>query len=211
MKKGVIFDVDGTLFETGDGIKYCADYVLQSLNVPRLSEDKLNSFIGPSLFYSFTQTVGLDEQTALHAVELYRARYKDVILDMSRPYDGIEDMLSALYADGYMLAVASSKPLVMVQKLLDKYGVTKYFTRVCAPDYARRGSEKAALITEAAGGCDSLMVGDTKFDIDGAHEAGYAAIAVTYGYGERSTLTSAEYFADTPQQVLQTAKRHFNQ
>lgn len=201
MSKGVIFDVDGTLFETGDGIKHCARYAVKALDLPPIPEEKLNGFIGPSLYHSFTVIAGFPEDVALKAVEIYREIYWQVCVDMSRPYDGVSEMLERLYKNGYTLSIASSKPLVMVNRLLESAGYAKYFTKVMAPDYARKGSDKAELIKSAAVAEKSVMVGDTHFDIDGAHGAGIKAIGVTYGYGERDTLTGAEMLADTPNDV----------
>ena len=199
--KTVIFDVDGTLFETGKGIKECVVYSLDKLGLPKISEEKLSKFIGPSLYYSFTVTVGMSDELAKKAVAIYRERYHAVGIDEAKPYDGVPEMLSSLYNSGYGLAVASSKPLVMVNRLLNKFDLYKYFSRVCAPDGAAVSSDKSGLVLEACGGGEGVMVGDTEFDIDGAHGAGVNAIGVTYGYGKPSSLVSADFIAHTPLEV----------
>ena len=199
--KTVIFDVDGTLFETGKGIKECVRYSLDKLNLPQISEEKLSKFIGPSLYYSFTVTVGMSDELARMAVEVYRERYHAVGIDEASPYEGVPEMLDILYNSGYELAVASSKPLVMVNRLLEKFDLKKYFTRVCAPNGAAVSSDKSGLVTMACGGGSGVMVGDTKYDIDGAHGAGVNAIGVTYGYGTREALICADYIAATPMDI----------
>lgn len=203
MKLCAIFDVDGTLFDTGAGIKDCVRYALSELNAPPLSEAQLNTFIGPSLFYSFTNTAHLSEEDAARAVSLYRERYAVSGIDNAAPYPGVLDMLSTLTRQGVLLSVASSKPQVFVDRLLKNYGITDLFARVCAPDYAKTSNDKAALIASAAASPRSVMVGDTRFDIEGARRAGLQVIAVTYGYGAKNDLLSADYLADSPKRVAQ--------
>lgn len=116
-------------------------------------------------------------------------------------------MLELLASEKYVLSVASSKPLVMVEKLLEHSGLRKYFARVCAPDYARRGSDKAKLVRAACAAENSVMVGDTHFDIDGAHGAGIKALGVTYGYGKVETLFAADALARSPKEIPALVKK----
>lgn len=196
-----IFDVDGTLFDTGAGIKDCVRYALSQLKAPPLSETQLNTFIGPSLFYSFSHTAGLSEEDAARAVALYRERYAVTGIDSAVPYRGVLDMLSTLARKGVSLSIASSKPQVFVSRLLKNYGIEDMFARVCAPDYAKTSNDKSALIAAAAAAPRSVMVGDTRFDIEGAKKAGLKVIAVLYGYGKKSELESADYLAESPARV----------
>ena len=199
--KTVAFDVDGTLFETGKGIKECVKYALDKLGLPQIGEDKLSKFIGPSLYYSFTVTVGLSDELAQKAVSVYREIYYAVGIDEAGPYEGVPQMLEALYSSGYELAVASSKPLVMVNRLLNKFDLSKYFVRVCAPDGAAVSNDKSSLVRAAMGDTMGVMVGDTGYDIEGAHGAGVNAIGVTYGYGTSEALKNADYIAASPYEV----------
>ena len=194
MKYGVIFDVDGTLFDTGEGIIDCARHALAAVGAPPLAEEKLPGFIGPSLYHSFT-------------VEAYRARYQETGIELSHPYAGIDELLQMLDRDGYALSVASNKPLSMVHYLLDKYGYRKYFRAVFAPDFATRSSDKSDLIRQAAIAEHNVMVGDTRFDIEGAHKAGVKAIAATYGYGEAESLAKADWAAASPREVYEIVRR----
>lgn len=210
MQDCVIFDVDGTLFDTGEGIRDCARYALQQLGAT-FPEDKLNLFIGPSLYYSFHETVGLSEAESERGVELYRSRYKKTGIDMSRPYDGVPELLRTLKKEGYILTVASSKPLEMVEYLLGKYDMRRYFTELAAAEFATRTSDKADYVRTAALGKRNVMVGDTHFDIDGAHRAGVPVIAAAYGFGKRETLQAADIIADTPSQVYECITKFFSQ
>lgn len=208
-KTCVLFDCDGTLFDTGEGIRDCARYALRGLGVTDFPDDKLNTFIGPSLFYSFHNTVGLSEQEAMRGVELYRARYQKTGIDKSHPYEGIAETLAKLHADGYILTVASSKPLTMVEYLLNKYDMRKYFAFIAAAEFATVTSDKREYVRKASLGERNVMVGDTHFDIEGAHNAGVPAIAVSYGFGARETLAAAEYIAETPMDVYRIVRENF--
>ncbi|MDE7395531.1 MAG: HAD hydrolase-like protein [Clostridiales bacterium] len=196
-----IFDMDGTLFDTGAGIKDCVRYALSVLNAPPLSEAQLNTFIGPSLFDSFSRTAKLSAEDATRAVALYREKYAVTGLESAVPYNGVLDMLSMLARKGVLLSIASAKPKVFVDKLLQVYGITDMFACVCAPDFAKTNSDKSALISAAAVSPRSVMVGDTRFDVEGAKKAGFPVIAVLYGYGKKSELQAADYLAESPARV----------
>lgn len=208
MSACVIFDVDGTLFDTGEGIKECVRLAIKESGAVPLTETQLDSFIGPSLFYSFSTTAGLNEEQTKKAVENYRAHYWADGVKKAAPYAGIREVLNALRADGYTLAIASSKPIAMVEFLLEAHDMKKYFARVIAVDYARTDSDKAVLIKEALAEDSGVMVGDTRFDIDGAHTVGIRAIAAAYGYGSADTLADAEYTANSPQEVYKIVRAH---
>lgn len=197
--------MDGTLFDTGEGIKASARYALNAVGAPPMAEDKLNLFIGPSLYHSFSVTAGLNEETALKAVEAYRERYFAHDVYLSHPYDGISEMLIELTRLGYGISIASSKPLVMVEKLLEKYDYAKYFSKVIAPDYAHKSNDKSGMVQRAKTAELNLMVGDTVYDIDGAHGAGIKVVAVTYGYGVNGTLAAADAFAASPAEIITIA------
>lgn len=204
----VIFDVDGTLFDTGEGIRDCARHALDALGAD-FPDEQLNRFIGPSLFYSFSVTAGLDDEAAMRGVELYRERYKKTGIDMSRPYDGIIPLLTELTSDGYTLTVASSKPESMVLYLLDKFDMRRYFRTVAAADFTTVQNDKTGFVKKASLCKKNVMVGDTVYDIEGAHNAGIAVIAVTYGFGARESLQAADYTADTPAELYEIIKKHY--
>lgn len=204
----IIFDVDGTLFDTGEGIRDCARYALRTLGAD-FPEEKLNLFIGPSLFYSFHETVGLNEEQSHKGVELYRSRYQNTGIDLSRPYEGVEWLLDKLFTLGYTLSIASSKPQPMIEYLLHKHDFARYFTAVIGAQFATVSSDKSEYVRSASLGERNIMVGDTHFDIEGAHKAGVPAVAVTYGFGAVDTLQEAEYIAASPAAVFEATTRHF--
>lgn len=210
MSDCVIFDCDGTLFDTGDGIRDCARRSLADLCVA-FPEEKLNMFIGPSLFYSFNSIVGLDEEQSKRGVEIYRKYYHKEGIDMSHPYDGIVELLTKLKSDGCAVTIASSKPVKMVEYLLSKYDMRKFFDKICAADFSTVSNDKSDMVKSASVGTRNIMVGDTHFDIEGAHKAGVKAIAAAYGFGARDTLAEADYVAYTPAEIYTCLAEVFGQ
>jgi len=128
--KAVLFDFDGTLVDSSEGIFKSVLYSLESFGIKETDPERLNYFIGPPLWHSFMHLYGVDEQTAEKMVEKYRERYNGIGLYESRLYDGVAPMLKTLYDNGVKISVASSKPLIFIEKLLDKFEVSQYFSSV---------------------------------------------------------------------------------
>ena len=128
MYKVILFDLDGTLTESGEGITKSVQYALERIGKPEPNLEKLKVFIGPPLMEMFMQYAQIDEATAKQAVEIYRERYSVTGIFENAVYPGIENMLAQLEKKGYILAVASSKPEVYVRQILDHFGLTRYFT-----------------------------------------------------------------------------------
>ena len=118
----VLFDLDGTITDPRDGITKSAAYALESMGYGSVSPDTLDWFIGPPLHKSFMEYTGCSEQRAFELVEKYRERYRPVGVHENILYDGVPEMLSGLAASDAVLAVASSKPTVFVEKIF--YGHT---------------------------------------------------------------------------------------
>ena len=127
MYRAILFDLDGTLTQSGEGITKSVQYALEKLGKPEPDLKKLEVFVGPPLLQQFMKYAGLDEETAVKAVEYYRERYTDVGIFENRPYPGVEEMLEGLKRKGYILAVASSKPERFVRRILDHFHLTGYF------------------------------------------------------------------------------------
>ena len=210
--KAILFDLDGTLTDSGEGITKSVQYALEKLGKPEPDLTKLRRFVGPPLKKQFQEYAGLDEKEADLAVAYYRERYVPVGLYENAPYEGIEQVLANLKRKKYILAVASSKPEAFVEIVLERFGLAPYFDM--AVGSAMDGSlvEKADIIREVLRRlkdeyrihADSVvMVGDTKYDVEGAREAGLACIAVSYGYGERASLEAARplCIADSPEGI----------
>ena len=199
MYKAILFDLDGTLTESGEGITKCVQYALEKLGKPESDLKKLEVFIGPPLMEQFMKYAGLDEETARRAVEYYRERYSTTGIFENRPYPGVEEMLQELKRKKYLLAVASSKPEYFVKQILDYFHLTDYFDEIVGSELNGSRTNKTEVIEETLRrlGLDKhreqvIMVGDKEHDVLGARAAGLECVAVSYGYGTEEELTAAQ-------------------
>lgn len=195
----ILFDLDGTLIDTSEGITKSVQYALNKRGFVGHSLQSLQSFIGPPLreqFMNFTGT-GLDEGTQL--VKTYREYYTETGIFECRPYDGIENMLRRLVRKEKKLLVATSKPEVFARRILEHFSLDGYFTFIGGAKLDNTRTDKASVIRyvlDCVGGADALssravMVGDTHFDIEGAKQAGLCSIGVTYGFGDMERIRDA--------------------
>ena len=209
MYKAVLFDLDGTLTDSGPGIMNCVQYALEKIGRPEPDIEKLRVFVGPPMIRQFMDYAGIDEDTARQAVVYYRERYVPVGIFENSVYPGMPGLLSFLKAKGYKVAVASSKPEFMVKTVLEHFGLLEYFDELVGATPDGRLTAKADVIREALRRLDIpderkkevLMIGDTRFDVEGAREAGLDCLAVAYGYGERKDLEAA-----SPLQIVDTVE-----
>jgi phosphoglycolate phosphatase len=193
----VLFDLDGTLCETGEGIRNGVRYALNAVGAPVPDDGTLRRFIGPPLWDCFRDYCGMDAEQSGEAVQRYRKYYRETGWLEGRPYDGMRELLHDLKQSGYILTTATTKPEEMAVRILRHHGLFPYFETVCGalPDGAR--SDKAELIHCALGRCgrepnpQCVMVGDTHFDILGARACGIPSVGVLYGYGTRRELEEA--------------------
>ncbi len=207
-KKSVLFDLDGTLTDSGEGIINCVIPALEHFGLPVPSREALRVFVGPPLQDSFIQH-GVPADKAEEAVAVYRSRYIPIGMFENTPYPGIRELLEALTAGGHKLYIATSKPEGMSREILDHFDLSKYFTMICGAsmDFSRNTKEAviAYLLKQSGESENMVMVGDTKFDILGAKHHGIPAIGVSWGYGkvEDMVAAGAEAIADTPRQLLE--------
>lgn len=199
MYKVILFDLDGTLTESGEGITKSVQYALEKLGKPEEDLKKLEVFVGPPLLQQFMTYAGLDEETGRKAVEYYRERYATVGIFENRPYPGVEEMLDTLCDKGYILAVASSKPEYFVKKILDHFALTRYFSEIVGSEMSGKRTGKAEVIEEVLNRLNMqnhrnevIMVGDKEHDVLGARKAGLECVAVSYGYGTEDELKQAQ-------------------
>ncbi len=194
MKKSVLFDLDGTLTDSGEGIINCAIMALEHYGLPIPSREHMRVFIGPPLRDSFINH-GVPADRADEAVEIYRSRYIPIGKYENHPYPGIRELLEALQTQGHQLYVATSKPEGMSKDILNHFDLAKYFTMICGATMDASRSSKEAVIEylmKQSGQRDNMvMVGDTKFDIIGAKHHGIPAIGVSWGYGKVEEMVEA--------------------
>ena len=207
MKKTILFDLDGTLTDSGEGIINCATLALRHFGLPIPSYADMRTFVGPPLRDSFIR-FGVPADQADEAIRVYRSRYIPTGMFENAPYPGIRELLEALRAEGYTLYVATSKPEEMSVTILEKFDLAKYFHRICRASIDSSRSTKDAVIAyllESSGAKeDMVMVGDTKYDILGAKAHGIPAIGVGWGYGDTAEMKQAGAvgIADSMEQLL---------
>ena len=197
MKDIVFFDLDGTLTDSGDGIKNSAAYALNKFGMPVPSRDELNKFIGPPLVGSFRNLFGMSDEDADLAVVYYREYYAVKGIFENSLYDGVTDMLEALKKAGRTIVLATSKPEIYANQILKYFNIYDYFTHVCGAEMDHKRTDKHEVIEyalETAGVTDRsrvIMVGDRLHDIEGAKKSHLDSIGVTFGYGSEAELKEA--------------------
>lgn len=196
----VLFDFDGTIADTSDGIFKSLKFAFKECGYPEPDESKLVKMIGPSLYDGFREVFGIQKEDATKLIAKYRERYNIIGIFECSLYDGIEEHLKTLKASGVKLSAASSKPLPFVERILDYFDLHKYFDYVSCTSFDAAEMTKADVINnglEALNVSDksrAVMVGDRLYDIEGAKEAGIPCIAVLYGFGNMEEFL--EYKAD---------------
>lgn len=209
MYKYVLFDLDGTLTDPKEGITGCVQHALTCMGIEPPEKDELLDFIGPPLVDSFIRRFGMTADEAEFALKKYRERFSTVGMFENRVYDGVPQMLEKLKSSELTLAVASLKPLVFVEKILEKFKLKSFFSAVCGSDLEGTKHTKKQIIDDVlsalppASPSEIVMVGDRYQDIEGAKEAGIYSIGVKYGYAEGSELENAgaDFIAEMPEDV----------
>ena len=203
----IFFDLDGTLTDPKIGITGSIQYALGKLNMPVPTQDELTWCIGPPLRASFVALLG-GEEHADRGVELYRERFNTIGLFENALYDDIVPVLASLHGSGRKLYVATSKPHVFADRIIDHFGLRKYFTRVFGSELDGTRVDKSdllryALDETATDPARAIMIGDRKHDVIGAANNGITAIGVIYGYGGRSELTEAgaKHLVEAPGEI----------
>ena len=196
MRKAVIFDLDGTLTQSEEGIWASVKYAAEKLGFPEPDAPTLRKFIGPPLGYSFREYLGMDDATADKAVETYRERYNVVGLFENRVFPGIRRLMRTLKQEGWYIGIATGKPQKTSERVVAHFGLDKFVDKLCGPTADHR-ADKIDLIKNALPADwdyqteEAWMVGDRKFDVEGAIGAGVKSIGVGYGYGSEEELRTA--------------------
>ena len=208
MGKTILFDLDGTLTDSGEGIINCAVMTLEHYGCPIPDREELRSFVGPPLHETFIK-YGIPADQTDEAIRIYRSRYVPIGAYENTPYPGIRELLENLKTQGHTLYVATSKPEAMSVKILEHFGMAHYFDRICGASLDSSRSNKddvIAYLLELSGRAENIvMVGDTKFDVIGAKAHGIPTIGVTWGYGKEEDMVNAgaAAIARTMEQLLE--------
>lgn len=210
MYRVILFDLDGTLTESGIGITRSVAYALNKWGITEPDQKKLDRFVGPPLVDSFMEYYGFTPEDARQAVEDYREYYAVRGIFENRVYNGVKELLEALKAAGKTCILATSKPEGYAEQILEHFGLASYFSLVAGATMDEKRTDKASVIAyalEQAGIADRgqvVMVGDREHDILGAEANGLDAIGVLYGYGSREELEAAgaKMIAETAMDLL---------
>lgn len=194
-QRNLFWDLDGTLTDPADGIVHSVQYALRhfGLEAPR---EQLLSFIGPPLTDSFAETFGFSDENCKKAVEIYREYFKEKGIFENEPYPGIAELLEKLSALGFRHYLASSKPEPLCVRILEHFGLARCFTAVAGSDFAGTRARKEQVLAylmerDGISASSALMIGDRRFDAEGAAEFGIPCIGVLWGYGSREELETA--------------------
>lgn len=210
MLKYVLFDLDGTLTESGPGIMNAAKIALNHFGIEEKNVENLHKFVGPPLTESFGQRYGMNEADTQEAIAVFRKYYNVTGIYENSVFEGIQEMLQQLKSNGLLLSIASSKPRPMIDIVVDHFDIRKYFDVIVGCELDGTRSQKKEVVDEVIrlfgelSGDDavlehSIMVGDRMYDVNGARECGLECIGVTYGYGTRQELqeAGAAYIVDS--------------
>lgn len=199
MKKTVLFDLDGTLVDTSEGILKSIRSTIQDLSLEMKSSEELKRFIGPPLQGAFEEIYGLSSEKAKEAVVIFRKYYSEGDQLLCQPYEGIQELLSNLRDNGQKVYVATSKPTKYAIEILKSLHMNEYFAEIVGSNLDNTRSKKAEVIQYILDKLEStssvIMVGDKAQDLIGANKTGIDAIGVTYGFGTRAELEEEQHLA----------------
>lgn len=194
----VLFDLDGTLTDPAPGITNCVMHALEKFDIHPSSREELYPYIGPPLVYSFMEYHGLSQEQAEQAVVYYRERFAVKGLYENKVFDGIPALLKDLNDRGVTLMVATSKPEEFTNRILKHFDLSRYFSFVAGCTLSGLRPEKADVIAyiremhPEISAENTLMIGDRKYDVHGAHKCGLPAVGVLFGYGDRAEMEAAK-------------------
>ena len=202
MKNYVLFDFDGTVFDSAEGITKSVQYALGKMGIEAELKD-LMCFAGPPLDEMFALRYGMSEDEAQTAVRFYRERYTPIGWEECTPFAGMHELMHRLRGKGAKIAVATSKPRHFAQRILEKYDMQRDFDLVCGSELDGTRGQKWEVIEYALSQfgiapSEAIMVGDRKYDVIGAKKCGVSCIGVRFGYAEPGELEAegAVYVAE---------------
>lgn len=215
MYQYILFDLDGTLTDPKEGITKCIQYALkEECGIEETNLDKLEHFIGPPLRDSFRESYGIAEEDMDRVIAKFQERYRPTGVHENQIYPGMYALLHRLKDMGCLLAIASSKPQEFVHVVLQKFDIEDCFAVIVGSVRENVNDTKTEVMEKALAGLRKLagrrydpakvlMVGDRKFDVEGAHHFGVDSVAVTYGYAPEGELAAAgsTYMADSVEEL----------
>jgi phosphoglycolate phosphatase len=194
----VLFDLDGTLTDSGPGILNCLEYALDAQGIPYPDRETMRTYLGPPLAVTFREQFGMTDSQITVAIEKYRERYHDIGLFENSVYPGIPELLAELKASNIRMVTATSKPEYSATRILQHFELDQYFEFIGAAALDGSRDSKSLVIghtLESVGirpdSFSMIMIGDRHHDVHGAKEHGIDTIGVLWGYGDAAELESA--------------------
>lgn len=215
MYQYLLFDLDGTLTDSAEGIIKCVQYAVEKMGATPKNAEELKGFVGPPLFESFQKVFGFSEEETQQAIVYYRERFKPIGMFENAVYEGIPQMLRMMKENGKINIIASSKPEAFVKTILEHFDIAKYFDIIVGASMDNSRNTKEAVIEEALSQLKStnrygqfsddkcVMIGDRKYDIIGAKYFGLRNIGVSYGFAPEGELeeAGADVIVDTVEEL----------
>ncbi|MGM0123482.1 phosphoglycolate phosphatase [Enterococcus sp. AZ194] len=209
MNKHLLFDLDGTIIDSSEGIYNSVQYAAEKLSLPKLTIETLRKFIGPPLKESFQVYCSLDDKKADEAVAYYRENYQESGMFQIAPYEGITEVIKALNQNN-SIYIATSKPEKFAKEILTYLELSDYFEGIYGADLAGERSQKAEVISYALSHHpeidkkQAVMIGDREHDIFGGKVNHLMTLGVLYGFGSKEELLSAgaDKLADNPNDIV---------
>jgi phosphoglycolate phosphatase len=194
----ILFDLDGTLTDSGPGILNSLQYALEDQGIEPPQHEQMRTYLGPPLAVTFREVFGMNEQQVTQAIDKYRERYHDVGLFENSVYEGVPELLAELQAAGLRLVTATSKPEYSATRILQHFELDQYFEFIGAAALDGSRDSKSLVIGHTLENTNThpdshnmVMIGDRHHDVHGAREHGIDTIGVLWGYGDAEELTSA--------------------
>ncbi|MCR5283216.1 MAG: HAD hydrolase-like protein [Lachnospiraceae bacterium] len=216
MYKYVLFDLDGTLTDSGPGIMNAVRHVMEKMHLEDPGAQALRSFVGPPLKDSFERVFGLSGEQIPEAIRIYREYYREKGIFENEVYPGIPQLLSDLKEKGLFLGVASSKPETFVKRILEHFELDGYFSVVTGSIEEGGRETKDEVLAEAlqrirkteghqCRGSNTILVGDRWMDLASAKTQGIDGALVTFGYATEQELSEQEpaFFAEDAAQLYE--------
>ena len=206
----VLFDLDGTLVDSGIGVTSSVAYALEKFGITPPPRQELFKFIGPPLTQSFSEFCGFDEEKTMLAIKYYREYYSVKGILECTMYEGVLELMQSLKNKGCKLALATSKPEIYATRVVEDKGILPYLDYISAASTDEKTrATKEAVVEYALELCEEkdrskiLMVGDRHFDIKGAATFGVDSVGVTLGYGTKEELkeAGATYIVDSLMEI----------
>lgn len=210
----ILFDLDGTIINSAEGIIKCVKYALKSFGIDETDDERIKAFIGPPLVWSFQEFYHFSPEEAKKATEKYRERYRAKGIYEFELYEGIAEVFKTLKEDGKTLALATSKPEVFAKQIMEKVGLSSYLDVITGSEMDGKRDNKEDVLEESFRRLNMpdmkevIMIGDRKFDIIGAKAWNVDSIGVTYGFAPEGELAEygATYIVHSPMEILKLVR-----